>query len=63
MQSTTPTPFEQPLTRYEAAEALDCSTVMLDRMIRAGKLKVFRIGRRVKINPSEIRRIRGLAET
>jgi excisionase family DNA binding protein len=43
--------------RIRAAELLDCSTQTLDKFIRAGRLRAFRIGRKVVVRQDELLRL------
>jgi excisionase family DNA binding protein len=45
------------ISRVHAAEKLDCSAQLLDRLIREGRLPVRRLGRKVLINEQELNRL------
>jgi len=45
------------ITKSDAAKALAISLPTLDRLIRAGQIRVLRIGRSVRISPSEVERL------
>lgn len=47
------------LSREEAAQALTISTRTLDRLIRAGRLAIVKVGARVLVPTSEVDRFLG----
>lgn len=51
------------LDRNETAEVLRVSTTTVDRLIKSGKLRAARIGRRVVVSPQAIEAFRQAAET
>ena len=45
------------LSRVRAAEAVSCSTQLIDKMIRDGRLRGFRLGRKIVVRKGELFRV------
>ena len=52
-------PLPQLISRCHAAQRLDVSTQLLDKLVRQGKLRAFRLGRRVLYDRCELLKLLG----
>ena len=50
------------LGRVRAAELLDCSPQLIDKLIRKGTLRAFRVGKKVLLREDDLRRMLEEAE-
>jgi excisionase family DNA binding protein len=48
---------EQFVSRIRAAELLDCSPQTIDKLIRQGAIKAFRVGRKVIVRRADLLRL------
>lgn len=52
-----PETLEKYLTRQDAAELLNVSTDTVRRLIARGELKAYKVGRAIRIDPADLRRV------
>ncbi len=57
MPKTKPSEQSPFISRVHSAETLDCSVQLIDKLINCGKLKAYRLGRKVLIRREDLMRL------